>query len=58
MERLYKAVIAAAVIVFLGTFGALDTDSISVSQAMLQFTASALVGFVGGLLYRAERGRK
>ena len=58
MERLYKAVIAAAVIVFLGTFGALDTDSISVGQAMLQFTASALVGFVGGLLFRAERGRK
>lgn len=54
MKKLYGVVIAIAVILFFGTFGAIETDTITLGQGMLQIAASVLAGVIGGFMYRTE----
>ena len=54
MKKLYGVVIAIAVILFFGTFGAIEVDSITLGQGMVQIMASVIAGVIGGLMYRTE----
>lgn len=57
MKKVYGAMIALAFVIFFGTFGAIETDSVTLGQGIVQIGASALMGIVGGLMYRMERRR-
>ena len=57
MKKVYGVMVALAVIVFLGSFGAIETDSVTIGQGMMQIGASVITGIVGALLYRLEERR-
>lgn len=50
MNVLCKIILVVSIVVFFGTFGAVDLNNISLVQGMVQFIASGITAFVSGYM--------
>lgn len=57
MKRVYIAMIILAVVLYIGTSGALDHDTVTLRDAIVQYMAALVLGVVGGFGCRLENRR-
>lgn len=57
MKKLFKVMLIAALILFLGTAGAVDQETITWETAIIQTTVSVILGLIGWLGLNEGRRR-
>ena len=58
MNILCKIVLVVSIVVFFGTFGAVDLNNISLVQGMVQLIASGITAFVSGYMLHVLNERE
>ena len=57
MKRVYIAMIILAIVLYIGTSGALDHDTVTIRDALIQYGAALVLGVVGVFGCRLENRR-
>lgn len=58
MNILCKIILVVSIVVFFGTFGAVDLNNISLVQGMIQFIASGITASVSGYILHVLNERE